>query len=305
MVSAWYPPGVSTSEARLRYYAERFDTVEADSPFYAIPNRLTTQLWAERTPPQFVFFVKAFGLMTQHGVLAQALPPELRDFDFALNERGRVTRPSPALLEASFDFFLDALQPLRDARKLGGILMQFPPYFAATEPERTRRNLEYLEHCRAKLGDDRMLVEFRHPSWVTGDRLGETLHFLSEREMSFVSVDAPQFPDRLTMPPIAEVTDGLAYVRFHGRNRGTYFKRTETAADRFDYLYALEELREWGAPLRKLAEAADETYVMFNNCRGDYAPRNAAEMAEILSDLVEPLPDGRLPGESPEPETLF
>ncbi len=37
LLRAWYPRGVSTAEKRLRYYAERFDTVEVDSPFYALP----------------------------------------------------------------------------------------------------------------------------------------------------------------------------------------------------------------------------------------------------------------------------
>jgi uncharacterized protein YecE (DUF72 family) len=303
MVPVWYPPDVKTAEARLRYYAERFDTVEADSPFYAIPDARTTELWAERTPPGFVFHVKAFGMMTQHNVLAQALPPQLRDFEFETDPRGRVQRPSPDLVEASFDMFDAALEPLRAAGKLGGILMQFPPYFTALDTDRLRRNLEYLEYCRAKLGHDRMLVEFRHPSWVEGERLDSTLAFLAEHRMSFVSVDAPQFAERLTMPPVAACTDGYAYVRFHGRNRETYFKRTETAADRFDYLYSPEELEEWREPVRELVTAADETYVMFNNCRYDYAPRNAAEMAELLEDVIERLPDGRLPGG--DPGTLF
>ena len=37
MIERWYPRGVSTAEARLRYYAERFDTVEVDSTFYGMP----------------------------------------------------------------------------------------------------------------------------------------------------------------------------------------------------------------------------------------------------------------------------
>ena len=37
LLKAWYPRGVSTPQARLRYYAERFDVVEVDSPFYALP----------------------------------------------------------------------------------------------------------------------------------------------------------------------------------------------------------------------------------------------------------------------------
>ena len=61
-----------------------------------------------------------------------------------------------------------------------------------------------------------------------------------------------------------------------------------SAADRFDYLYAREELEEWREPVRHLAEETERTWVMFNNCKYDYAPRNAREMAEILGDVVAP-----------------
>ncbi|MBA4371015.1 MAG: hypothetical protein C0418_05495 [Coriobacteriaceae bacterium] len=39
MVERWYPPGTSSPEAKLRYYAERFDTVEVDSTCYGMPQR--------------------------------------------------------------------------------------------------------------------------------------------------------------------------------------------------------------------------------------------------------------------------
>ncbi len=296
MVKAWYPSGVSTAEARLRYYAARFDTVEVDSAFYAIPERRTAELWTERTPAGFVFHIKAYGMMTGHPVDERSMLPELREYPHEVNASGRVADPHSDLVDASFDLFLDALEPLREAEKLGGILMQYPPYFTAKDHAQTARNLEYLEYCRAKLSGYRMLVEFRHPSWVEGPMLADTLRFLDAHEMSYVSVDAPQFPGRSTMPPLAEVTAGLAYVRFHGRNTDTYFKRTESAADRFDYLYTTDELREWEGKLRALAGESDVTYVMFNNCRHDYAPRNAAQMSEILADVVEPLPGDGIPG---------
>lgn len=50
LLKARYPRGVSTAEKRLRYYAERFDTVAVDSPFYALPDPDVTRRWAERTP---------------------------------------------------------------------------------------------------------------------------------------------------------------------------------------------------------------------------------------------------------------
>ena len=61
------------------------------------------------------------------------------------------------------------------------------------------------------------------------------------------------------------VTSPLAYVRFHGRNAGTWNKRGGGAAERFDYLYSQEELAEWPEPLRELSGRAEQVYAFFNN----------------------------------------
>ncbi|MBA4370641.1 MAG: DUF72 domain-containing protein [Coriobacteriaceae bacterium] len=297
MVERWYPPGTSSPEAKLRYYAERFDTVEVDSTYYGMPRRTFAEKWAERTPEGFVFHVKAFGLMTQHSVDERALAPELRSHDYTLDERGRVSHPSAEMVDRTFELFLEELEPLSATGKLGGVLMQFPPYFAATEHRRAMENLGYIEYAHEKLKPARMLCEFRHPSWVSERNATETLGFLADRGISFVSVDAPQLEGGTTMPPMTAVTADLAYVRFHGRNRGTWHARTASAADRFDYLYEPGELCEWEAPIRELAAEADVTYAMFNNCRYDYAPRNAADLALILADIVEPRPGDALPGD--------
>jgi uncharacterized protein YecE (DUF72 family) len=101
------------------------------------------------------------------------------------------------------------------------------------------------------------------------------------------------------LPPITASTSPLGYVRFHGRNNSMWNARTASAADRFDYLYSPEELEEWSPPIHHLAEETERTWVMFNNCRYDYAPRNAREMAEILGDVVAPRLSGV--GETGEP----
>ncbi|HEY5506322.1 MAG TPA: DUF72 domain-containing protein, partial [Coriobacteriia bacterium] len=91
-----------------------------------------------------------------------------------------------------------------------------------------------------------------------------------------------------------------AYVRFHGRNCDSWFSTGGAASDRFDYRYSPAELAEWVPPIQKLAESADETFVMFNNNRYDYAQRNAAEIATILgNDVVRP------EGMDAIPPTLF
>ena len=78
LVKHWYPRGVSSSEARLRHYAEHFDTVEIDSTFYRLPEEENAVKWAERTPEGFLFHVKAFGLMTRHPVRLEQRLDELR-----------------------------------------------------------------------------------------------------------------------------------------------------------------------------------------------------------------------------------
>jgi uncharacterized protein YecE (DUF72 family) len=299
MVKAWYPSAVNSAEARLRYYAERFDTVEVDSTFYALPEVRTVENWAARTPEGFVFHVKAFGLMTEHSVDPRVLEEPLASMEHSLTSYGRVTRPSDEMVAATYDAFLERIEPLRAADKLGGILMQFPPYFRAEDPAEERRNLAYLDRAADRLAGHRVLVEFRDPSWVAPPRRASTLDFLRRRGLVYVSVDAPQFADRATMPPLAEATSDWAVVRLHGRNHDTWFAHTKSAAERFDYLYSAEELGEWEAPVRRLVDETEVTWVLFNNCRHDYAPRNAREMSEILADLIpgEPTRGEPAPGE--------
>ncbi len=298
MVEAWYPKGSRGPEPRLRYYAERFDTVEVDSTFYGLPRRAHAQGWAERTPPGFVFHVKAYGLMTRHSVDARALHPELMEYDYQVDDRGRVVSPSPAMVDRAFELFASELEPLSAVGKLGGVLLQFPSYFAATEHTRMMENLGYIEYAHEKLGGVPALVEFRHSSWVSDRNVNHTLGFLADRRMAFVSVDAPQTGDGTSMPPLAAATSEWGYVRFHGRNLETWSARTPSAADRFDYLYGRDELEEWREPIRRMAGETARTWVMFNNCKYDYAPRNAREMALVLGDVVAPRPSGARTGES-------
>ena len=89
LVKVWYPRGVSSGEKRLRYYSERFDTVEIDSSFYRLPTEETTAAWAERVPDDFVFHVKAFAPMTRHGVRHEVLPENVQE-QLEPDERARV-----------------------------------------------------------------------------------------------------------------------------------------------------------------------------------------------------------------------
>ena len=258
LTKVWYPKGVKSGEDRLRYYAERFDVVEANSTYYRLPDPQMVENWAERTPPGFTMHVKAFGVMTRHPVKVDQLPTDLRDVP--TDARGRVERPPREYRAEVFKRFHAALEPLRSTGKLGGILMQFPSY-VVYKPQ----SLEYLEWSREQLGGDEMLVEFRHASWLDEENRADTLRFLDEHGMTYVAVDAPQTGSKNVLPTVVAATSETAYVRFHGRNEQTWNKRTGSAAERFDYLYSEAELREWVPRLRELAGEMQAVYAMFNN----------------------------------------
>ena len=268
-LSKWFYPPKLPAKERLAWYAEHFDTVEVDSTFYRLPSESAVAGWAERTPPEFTMHVKAFGLMTRHPVKAEVLPEDLRA-ELPVDERGRVDRPPRELRAEVFRRFLAALEPLRAAGKLGGILFQLPPYIVYKDA-----SLEYLEWAREQLGEHEMLVEFRHISWLDDEHRAATLAFLEQIGAGYVVVDAPRSETaRNLVPTVVATTSPMAYVRFHGRNLATWNKRGGSAAERFDYLYSDEELGEWLEPLSELAGQAEQAFAFFNNNASSEDPDN-------------------------------
>jgi uncharacterized protein YecE (DUF72 family) len=278
--SGWYPPDVKTPEERLRYYSERFPIVEIDSTYYAIPAERNPELWVERTPPEFTFNVKSYALFTGHGAAVKAFPKELKEaLPGPLQEKRNVyLKDLPGEIgNEMWRRFVDVLLPMDSAGKLGAVLFQFPPWFGPS-----RANRQYVLECKERLGQYTMAVEFRNSAWMAEERDRErTLGFLLEHGLPYVCVDEPQ-GFRSSVPPVTAVTAPLAMVRLHGRNAEMWERKATTAAERFDYLYSEEELREWTPRVRELSEGAREVHVMFNNCYGDKGLRNARQMAEML-----------------------
>jgi len=270
----FYPPSITTAEGRLRFYAEQFDTVEVDSTYYALPSERNAELWAERTPADFVFHVKAFALLTQHGAETARLPRAIKEL---LTEqelsKGRLSRPNEEVTRLAFGMFAQALEPLRQAGKLGFLVFQFPPWFTAT-----RGNARYIEHCRSRLPDHQLAVEFRHDSWLAESRRSRIFDLLRSLGMSYVIVDAPQVPG--SIPALCESTTDEAYVRFHGRNAENWDKKGISAAERYKYLYSERELAEWAGRLRRLPVRAAN--VVFNNCYANFGVMNATTIKQML-----------------------
>jgi len=275
LAAGFYPRGAKSAEARLRFYAEHFNTVEVDSTYYALPSERNAALWALRTPPDFQLNIKAFALLTQHPAETRALPSAIKALlPAAALRQPRLSHPPPEVLQRSFEMFRSALEPLRAVRKLGCILFQFPPWFTASAVHEA-----YVDVCQAQLPGDQLAIEFRHTSWLNG-RTQPTLDFLAARRLSLVCLDAPQAQSIVRVPFVT--TSDIAYVRLHGRNRQAWFQRSGTAAERFKYLYSDDELDACAEQIRRLGEART-VHVIFNNCYGDYGVRNALAMQRLLT----------------------
>jgi len=271
LLKHWYPRGVSTAAERLGYYAERFDTVEVDSPFYHLPDPDVTRRWAERTPDPFVFHVKAHASMTHHETADQ-------------------TR--------AFADFRGSVEPLELSGKLRGVLLQYHPKFKKSDGAK-----EELTRVKDLLDPLVPLVEFRHRSWLEPWEQEDTLAFLEQHGCAYVSVDAPATRASNVVPRIAAATHRVAYIRFHGRNWKTWNIRGGKSSDRFDWMYSSEELAEWVGPIGRLAEAAEEVYAFFNNNKDDFAPRSAAILRGLLDEAGIPASGGIEP--PPLRPTLF
>ena len=265
LVKVWYPKSVRSAEDRLRYYAERFDTVEVDSPFYRLPSPETSARWAERTPDDFVFHAKASKEMTLH--------------------------EETESLERAVDEFRASLAPLEDAGKLRGVLLQYHPRFVKSKA--AKDSLRGLADLLSPLVP---LIEFRHRSWMEEDERTDTLAFLERERLAYVSVDSPPTRASNVLPRIAAATHEVAYIRFHGRNWKTWNRRTRTSGERFDWLYTRADFAEWVEPLAELAHG-HEVYALMNNNRYDYAPRSAQVLRALLEEAgvevrgaVEPAP---------------
>ena len=275
----FYPPGATTAEARLRHYASQFPIVEVDSSYYAMPAPSTAQLWAERTPVDFVMNVKAFRIFTGHQTSPTVLHKDLRE---AL---GPTTKANIYYRELSGEIrdelwrrFVEALMPLRASNKLGLVHFQFPPWVICNAAGHA-----HVQHCVERMAGHTLSVEFRHQSWFAGEQAAGTLAF--ERELGVVHtvVDGPQGFSN-SVPTIWEATHPqFALLRLHGRNTGTWnIKGATAASDRFNYDYDEVELNEIADQVTRLAERVAFTHVIFNNNMEDQGQRNAATLMRRL-----------------------
>jgi len=275
----FYPPGATTAEARLKYYASVFSVVEVDSTYYALPTPRVAELWVERTPEDFVFDVKAFGWMTGHPTETERLPRVLKDAlpnDIAGKKRLYAKDVPHEVREQAWRIFAEALLPLYETGKLGAVFLQYPSWVRPAD-----HSADMLARARRRLGPLPVAVEFRHRDWLAPPNRERTLAMLRHNGMSYVIVDEPQGFASSVPPETAVTSRKLAVVRMHGHNADTWEKRGIPVVERFRYLYGRQELEKWVPKIEEIAGESEQVHVVFNNCYGNYGTTNALEMASL------------------------
>ena len=207
-IEEWYPPGMPARE-RLPWYSERFEAVELNSSFYAIPEVNTVARWARATPPGFTFDVKLHRLLSRHAARLDSLPPELRD-DARTNERGRVLL-TPELESAMLEQTLEAVAPLEEAGRLGAFLLQLTPAFAPdrNELDELRGTEDPLAAVAERTAERYRLIcfdEFHVSDIADAMILGRYLEQVMSRGVEFVMTS--------NYPPDGLYPNGLQRERF-------------------------------------------------------------------------------------------
>jgi uncharacterized protein YecE (DUF72 family) len=277
----FYPKGSQDARERLAYYAEHFRLVEVDATYYTLVAPDTAARWAEITPDDFRFDIKAHPVITGHPIEVARLPADLRE---ALERAGAKRRVYPERMpeEVRHEIewrFSEMLAPLGRAGKLASVFVQYPPWFSAT-----RGNVRRIEQLAERWTEVTLAVEFRHKSWLAPDRRERVLDMLRGLGLSYVCVDEPDV-ERGGVPPVVVTTNPkLAIIRFHGHNIAGWQKRGASVHERFDYLYRPVELAAWVEPMRQLTSEAEGVHAIFNNCVRNYAVLGAKGLAVLLAD---------------------
>jgi uncharacterized protein YecE (DUF72 family) len=259
--------------------------VEVDATYYSLPSRRTSELWVQRTPPDFTFDIKAHALMTGQPTETKRLPKDLREaLPAEVAEKRRIyAKDLPdELKDDVWAWFADGLEPLAESGQLGSILLQYPRWFFTSS-----ENRDTIEDAVDRLRKVGMTpaVEFRNATWFNEKNVERTLTFLGDREIPLVMVDGPQGFKSSVPPIVAATSPDLAVVRFHGRRAETWEAQNIKTVERFRYLYDEGELEEWVPRVRDAAAQTKQTHVLFNNCYANYGATNALMLAELLQDL--------------------
>ncbi len=226
-------PADSKPREYLAYYSRHFPTTEVNYSFYHLPKPTTYQNWAAQVPDNFVFAVKTSRVITH-----------IRRLKDVADE---------------WQLFLDNASAL--GRKLGPVLLQFPPSFKKNAGL-LAAFLQESPHMQGPTGV-RLALEFRHASWFD-DEIRE----LAYTHGSTLALAHSQRYPQASFDPAAP----FVYLRLHGP--GALFASS----------YSRSELGAWARQIRGWMASGKSVYIYFNNDFGGYAIENAKALTGLLPD---------------------
>ena len=230
------------------FLSQFFDTIEINTSFYQPLRPALARQWIDRVAanPRFLFTAKLWQKFTHEPA---------------------TTAQDEAAVRSGFDV-------LRDAGKLGAILMQFPFSFHNT-PE----NLARLENLLRAFSDYPLAVEVRHSTWAQKN----FYRLLHERGVGFCNIDQPVIGN--SIKPADRATSSIGYVRLHGRRYDTWFTNDPAVPpyERYNYLYSIEELEPWAERIKKVSSHAEKTFVITNNHFQGKGVVNALELIRLVT----------------------
>jgi uncharacterized protein YecE (DUF72 family) len=328
------------------YLAQFFDTIEINTSFYSPLQPGHAHQWLERVAanPRFLFTAKLWQRFTHDTFPASpsipdpftAGPSTSGPFAAGLGAAGSTptdfARPSSSKLSRSASgptgipgaaderAVRGGFDVLRNAGKLGAVLLQFPFSF-----HRTTETTVYLTSLLQRFGDYPLAVEVRHASWDDP----EVFALLREHHAAFCNIDQPVIgrsllpregkslePWDVQSGPSDKSTSPIGYIRLHGRRYDTWFSDDPTipSHERYNYLYSSEELSPWAGRIQTESEHTRRVFAVTNNHYLGKGVVNALQLISMLKGAKVNVPEqlrqhypelDKIASLPPEKPTLF
>lgn len=228
----FYPNKVASKDF-LEYYATKFDTVEVDSTFYRIPTTQAVTKWESQTPDNFLFSFKFPRVITHIKMLKDC--------------------------ERETNLFLERTNLL--GRKLGALLLQFPPNFGVD------RFYDLAVFLQKLPKNNRYVVEVRDNQWLNSDFYS----LLRTNGVVLAWVDSPN------MPQSDVVTSDFLYIRLEGDRRKVNGTLGTIEVDK------AERLRMWAEKIKPTLTQNIDVYGYFGKYFSGFPPSDIISLSNLLS----------------------
>jgi uncharacterized protein YecE (DUF72 family) len=226
-------PNKTAQKNYLDYYSSQFNSVEIDSSFYRIPTPQTVENWRKQVPEGFLFSLKFPQIITHMKMLKEC--------------------------QYETNVFLERANLL--GKKLGPLLLQFPPNFS-------KEHLSDLEIFLQKLPTNhRYAVEIRNKSWLNQ----EFYSVLKANNAALAWTDSP------LLAQINELTADFLYFRWEGDRKKVNGTLGKIEVDRLEDLKLVAEI------IKSFIDRSKMIFGYFGKYYSGYPPSDIVNLKQYLN----------------------